>query len=106
GESETTQNDVNAKAEYKRLLSERFFAGLGTTFLYDDIADVDYRVNLNPSLGYFLIREENIRFNIEGGPTYVFEKVGGVKDDYLAPRVAERFEWSFSETGKLFQTAE
>lgn len=103
---ETTQEDATANAEYQRLLTERFYAGFGTKVKYDDIADIDYRVTLKPVLGYYLIKDEDIKLSVDVGPGYIFEKVGGIKDDYFAPRVSDRFEWKISETSKLFQTAE
>jgi len=95
-----------AVAEYKRLLSDRLYAGMGISASRDDIADVDYRVSPNPVLGYFLLKNERTRLNLEVGPSYLFEKVGGIKDDYLAPRVGERFELQITDNAKLFQAVE
>lgn len=101
-----THEDLRAKASYKRLLSDRFYVGFGPEFFYDEIAKVDYRVKLNPFVGFFLVREDRFRFSVETGPSYVFEKLDGVKDDYLAPRVGQRLEWDISETAKLYEEAE
>ena len=106
GQDTKTRDDLRATAQYDHLLSERFFVGLGTKVLYDDIADIDYRANVNPSLGYYLLRDNSFKFRVEAGPSYVFEKVGGEKDDYFAPRLAEGFEWAITCTSKLFQKAE
>lgn len=112
---DTTRDDFRAVASYKRLLSDRLYVGLTNNFLYDDIAGVDYRVSIFPSLGYFLIREDNLRFNIEVGPGYVFEELtsseiidgevieSSESNDYFAPRVGERLEWDISETAKVFE---
>jgi len=80
-----TQNDIRARGDYKHLISDRWYFGAGADFLHDNIADVDYRVKLNPALGYFLIKDTDLRFNVEAGPGYVFEKVGGETNDYFAP---------------------
>jgi putative salt-induced outer membrane protein YdiY len=103
---EQNRGDVIAKASYKRLLSKRFYLGTGLDFLHDDIADVSYRFTLSPNAGVFIVREEKIKLSLEAGPGYVWEEVDEIKDDYLAPRIANKFEWKFSETGKIFQTAE
>lgn len=102
----TTRNDVRANASYDYKYTERAYVGAGTKFLYDEIALVDYRVNLNPNLGYFLVKDPTFSFALEGGPGYTFEKVDGVDDNYLSPRIADRFEWIISCTSKLFQSAE
>ena len=104
--SNTTRNDFRASGQYNRLLSEKTFLGIGSKFFYDEIADIDYRVFIDPSAGYYLLKDNTFKFRLEAGPSYVFEKVGGVVDNYLAPRVADRFEWAISCTSKLYQAAE
>jgi putative salt-induced outer membrane protein YdiY len=108
GEKEVAQEFVRGDLTYKYLLGEeqRAYAGLGATALYDRIAEVDYRAVINPALGYFFLKEESVRLSGEAGPSYVFEEVGDVEDDYLAPRVAERFEWDITTSSKLFQAVE
>ncbi|MCB0320002.1 MAG: DUF481 domain-containing protein [Bdellovibrionales bacterium] len=101
-----TKEDITANVDYQRLLSERFYLGFGTKYLYDDIANVDYRYTLKPAVGYYFIKSDDMKFSMDVGPAYIFEKVGGVTDDFLAPRVSDRFEWKLSETAKFFQTAE
>lgn len=103
---DTSRNDFRFAAKYDRLIRERLYSGLGMRYLYDEIADVDYRLNIDPSLGFFLLRDNSFKFRVEAGPSYVFEKLGGEEDDYLAPRLADRFEWAISCTSKFFQQAE
>ncbi len=106
GGDKKTQENVKALAEYKRLLTDRFFVGMGGAFLYDDIALIDYRVTLNPAVGYYLLKDDEVKLSVEAGPSYIFEEVNNEKDDYLAPRAAERFEYVISKTSKVFQSAE
>ncbi len=103
---EQNRGDISTKASYKHLLSKRFYLGAGLDFLHDDINEVNYRFTLSPNAGVFLVREEDIKLSLEAGPGYVWEEVDDIKDDYLAPRIANRFDWKFSETGKIFQTTE
>ena len=102
----TTQKELRGDAEYKRLLSDRFYIGGVVNAIFDEIADVDYRYILGLPIGYFLIKEEDMKLNVEVGPAVVFEKVGGVKNEYFSPRIAERFDWNVSETAKVFQSVE
>lgn len=115
GEADTADSNVKVKnrqdvrfiQDYKRVFgNEKYYFGWNSDFLYDDIAQVDYRLNIAPTIGYFLLKEDNLSFSVETGPGYIFEKVGGVKDDYFAPKVGERLDWTFSETGKLYHLAE
>ncbi len=101
-----SKNDFRANARYDHLLNDGLYLGGGTKFLFDEVADIDYRSNLDPTVGYFFLRDNSFKLRLEGGPSYVFEKVSGEENDYLSPRVANRFDWAISCTSKLFQQAE
>jgi putative salt-induced outer membrane protein YdiY len=105
-EDVTTQRFVRGQATYQKLLSERTYLSTTGSFISDDISDIDYRAVISTSGGYYLIKSENTKLSAETGPAYVFQKQGGIKDDYLAWRVADNFSWEFSKTAKLFQYAE
>ena len=106
GGDKKTQENLKGLAEYKRLLNERLFVGFGGVYLYDDISLIDYRVTLNPVVGYFLLKDDELKLSVEAGPSYIFEEVDNVEDDYLAPRIAERFEYVLSQTSKVYQSSE
>lgn len=105
-EDETTQKQAKALADYKHLVSDRAYFAFGGRANFDEVAEIDYRYSINPALGYFLVKDEKIKFNIEAGPSYVFEKLDGLTDDYLNARIADRFEWTISDSAKLFQSLE
>ena len=108
GETDDSTNvdSSDALAEYKRLLTDRAYIGLGSDYVRDEISDIRYRVGIHPVVGYFLLKDDTYRFNVEAGPSYIFEEVSDIEDDYLAPRIAERFEYQISETAKLFEEVE
>lgn len=106
GVDEKTHEEVLFDSEYQNFIDERNYYGLGVSFENDEVADIDYRVFIKPVFGHYFLKDEKYRFNIEAGPAYVFEKLGGEKEDYLAPRIADRFEWKISDTSKFFQSAE
>ena len=106
GETQQTQEVVNAIANYKRVFDESYYGGFGTRFLYDGIADVDYRVFLKPALGTFLLRDDEFKLSVEAGPGMVFEEVGNISNEYFAPFVGQRVDWKISQTASLFETAE
>ncbi len=101
----TNVDETIGIAEYRHLISERAYFGALVNAERDDIADIDYRAIPSLVFGYFLIKNETMDFAVEAGPGYVFEKVGGVKDDYFAPRVGEIFNWQFSENARFFEYA-
>lgn len=117
GETSETQEDGSSKdvsdiqngglkADQGWTLGRRGYAGFSAELRSDKIADVDYRLILSPSLGRYLVRDDQGVARIDAGPAYVVEKVGGNSDDYVALRLANRIEWKLSETASLVQTAE
>jgi len=105
GVEDVTQREILGEARYRYLLNDRIYAAMGISAEYDEVADIDYRVSLDPALGFYAIKEEMIRLAFEAGPSHVFEEVGEIKNNYWAYRVAERFEWDLSESSKVFQSA-
>ncbi len=105
-DDEATQRLYLGGASIKHLLSDSAYIGFGVNGSRDEIADIDYRAIANPTAGYFVLKNSDYRLNFEAGPSYTFEKVGGEKDDYLSPRIANRFEWQISCTSKFYQAAE
>jgi putative salt-induced outer membrane protein YdiY len=102
---DTTRNDIIARAKYSRLFDERFYGAFGSSYFYDEIADIDHRVTVDPALGYFLLKDNTFKLSLEAGPSYVFEKVAGISNDYLAPAIGDKFEWAITCTSKIFQSA-
>lgn len=106
GERTATVENVRGIADYKRIYDETWFAGVGGSVFHDEIADLRYRGILSPGVGAFLFRDDDVKLSLEAGPAYVWEKKGDESDDFLAPRIANRFSWKISETARIFQTAE
>ena len=74
--------------------------------LYDDIALIDYRATLGPGLGAYLVKNDQRTLTLEAGPSYVWEKVDGASNDYLALRFAERYTCQALKNAKLVQSLE
>jgi len=103
---EKTVENAKLYGSLKKTLSPMTFASLDGAVLYDDIALVDYRVNLGPSIGAYLVKNDLRTLSLEAGPSYLWEKVDEVHDDYLAIRVGQRFTCQLSETAKFWQSTE
>lgn len=107
GESRArTKDNLRLNGEYKHIVSSRLFAGLGSSYTYDSIANVDYRAIISPSVGAFLYRQNKSSVSLEGGPSYVWERLGGIKDDFPAFRVANRAVVQLTETSAFYQSGE
>ncbi len=103
---DTSVENVHLFANVRKTLSEKAFAYTDGSLLYDDIAQVDYRAIIGPGLGVYLVKNKKTSLSIELGAAYVFEKVDSVSDDYMAVRAAERMEHRFSDTARIWQSAE
>ena len=103
----TTANTefVSAFGQYNHLLTERFYVGLRLDFLYDGIANLDYRVTVSPLAGYYLIKNTNTTLAVEVGPAAVTERYSGESSDtYFGIRFAERLEHKISDSTKIWQS--
>jgi putative salt-induced outer membrane protein YdiY len=108
GEEEGDKTTENAKAvlNYQYLVSERAYGVFNTSVEADDIAEVDYRSITSLGLGYYLMKNDAAFLTLDAGPAYVFEKKGGIEDEYAAVRAAQRYERVMTTNAKFWQSAE
>ncbi len=105
----TDQKNVDngkAFANARKTLSERTFLYVDSAVGYDDISLIDYRATLGVGAGGYLAKSDALKLSLEAGVSYISEDVAGQTADYAALRVAERVEYKFTETAKLWQSAE
>jgi putative salt-induced outer membrane protein YdiY len=98
--------DERAYAQFNHNFAERFYFGLRVEGLHDDIADINYRVTVSPLLGVHILKEKLTTLRFEAGPSFIAEEVGFKKREYIALRIAERFEHKFSDRARIWQSAE
>ena len=103
---EKTVENAKLFANVKKTLSPRTFMSLDGTAAYDDVADIDYRATLGPGFGAYLVKNARRELTLEAGPAYLWEKVGGARNDYLALRFAERYVCQALKNAKLVQSLE
>lgn len=104
--SEKSVDNSKAKLNYHRLLTPRVFLFGEGSYARDDIADVSYRYVVSAGPGYYFLKTDTLSLSGELGPGYLWEEVGGVTDDMLTLRVAERLEWKIAADAKLWQSCE
>ena len=105
-ESTVNANYAHGFAQYNRLFSDRIYAFARVEARHDDLADVAYRVALNPGAGYYFIKETNTDLCAEVGPGYVFEKLGSNENDYATLRAGEKFHYALNDRARLWQSIE
>ena len=92
--------------QYDRNISERFYVFGRAEYYADSVADIDYRFKLSPGFGWHLIKNDKTTLDIELGPGYVFQKVGGVNNDFASARIGNRFTYKLSDFARIWQSAE
>jgi putative salt-induced outer membrane protein YdiY len=105
-ETETTTANASAFGQYNHLFTDKFYGGIRLDLLHDAVADVSYRATVSPLAGYYLIKNPTTQLAFEAGPSFISERVGGESDQYIALRLAERFEHKFSDKARVWQSVE
>jgi putative salt-induced outer membrane protein YdiY len=108
GEQNNVRNAETYRAfvQYDRKLTERFYVYGRVGYFHDGIADIEYRYKLNPGFGWHLINNDKWTLDIEAGPGYVFQEVGGLSDSFLSLRVGEKLTYKISDRARFWQSAE
>jgi putative salt-induced outer membrane protein YdiY len=104
-EEEQTVGNAKAAANYKRKLAHAY-GYVDASVLEDTIADIDYRAMIGPGVGYYVLDNSRAKLGLEAGVSYVYERVAGVQDDYVACRFAERLDVKLSDTAKCWEAVE
>ncbi len=97
---------VRGYSQYNKEIGGGWYYGLFSELLHDDVADLDYRLTVNPVLGYYVFKTDRASLALEGGPAFVTERQAGNRNSYLALRFAERFEYKFTEDTRFWQSLE
>jgi putative salt-induced outer membrane protein len=99
-------NNYGGFAQWNHLFTERFYDYVRADANRDVIADLDYRFNLGPGAGYYLIKHTNTTLAVEAGVGYQYEHLGGEYNSFATARLAEKFEHTFSDRARFWQKAE
>jgi putative salt-induced outer membrane protein len=106
-DSKDNVNNYQASSQWNKLFTPRFYAYARASALRDVILDLDYRFNLGPGVGYYLIKNTNITtLATEAGTGYQDEHLGGDYNSFATLRLAERFEHKFDGHARLWQSLE
>jgi putative salt-induced outer membrane protein YdiY len=102
-----TQDYLKGYAQWNHLFTDRFYAGLKVDGLHDAIADINYRFTVDPMAGYYFIKKPQTELAGEIGPSYVYQQLDSQSaQSYAALRVAERFNHTFANGAKIWESVE
>ena len=114
-----SENNINALLQWNQILaSDRYFYA-NSTFRYDDIAHIDYRVLTGIGAGYYLVQRDGLLVAVETGPSYLAEQLQvpddlddegaghhGESDQEYMWRIAQRYKQTVGHSSKLWQSIE
>ena len=103
-EDEATTDEILLTASWKRLYSERNYAGLRLDGRHDELADIDFRIGLSALWGHYFKRDESTQFSWEGGLGFTFEEQGGMSDSFVNLYSGERFSHWVTDYTRIFQS--
>ncbi len=101
---ETTNKSLRLFGAYNRLLGEKFYFGLNTSLLTNEASLLDYRVDISPVIGYYFMRNDKGLLSAELGPGYAFESKDGVSDSFATIRLAQHFDYRWSDVTRIRQS--
>lgn len=99
-------NNYHAFGQWNHLFTERLYDYVRAEAMRDIIADLDYRINVGPGIGYYWIKGTNTTLSTEAGAGYQIEHLGGEYKSFATLRLAEQFEHKFNDRARLWQKAE
>ncbi len=99
-------NNYSGFGQWNHLFTEKFYGYARVDAMRDVIADLDYRFNLGPGVGYYLLKQTNTTLAVEAGIGYQDEHLGGEYNSFATARLAERFEHKFGDRARFWQNAE
>lgn len=105
--TETTNTDrAKAEAQSNWFLSKKMYTFYNLTTERDTKTKLDYRVTNGPGFGYYFLRNDDYLLSTESSVVYVVEEFDGNTDDYAAFRLAQKFEHTFVNGAKIWQSFE
>ena len=105
-DSKDNVNNYHLSGQWNHLFTEKLYDYVRAAALRDVILDLDYRFNLGPGVGYYLIKDADTTLAMEAGAGYQDEHLGGVYNSFATLRLAERFERKFDDHARVWQSLE
>jgi len=94
---------VHGFIDYKRLFTDRFYGDARIDGFHDDIASLQYRLVVGPAAGYYFIKSDASKLNLEVGPSFIDERLGHMDKSYVTLRVSERGEHALTKASKVWE---
>lgn len=103
GGSEETANEQKVTLKYEYNTSFKVYLYLQEYFEHDELENLNFRTISSFGPGYRLFSSEKIKYRLEGGPAFTYERYhGGITENNSGLRFGHYFDWQMLSTTKLF----
>lgn len=109
GKSDGVENaeQIHGFGQWDHTFYDDLYGYVRTEGLRDAIADIKYRVTLGPGVGYYFIKDKATTLSVEGGASYVFQRLGTNATSYATLRLAQKYDHKFTAYGThIWETVE
>ncbi len=104
---EETVNEQRATAKYEYKHTLRLYSFFNQYLEHDEIENLNYRLISSPGMGYRFVLKDALKYKIEGGPAYTYERFHGrITEDTRGLRIGQYFDWKILPTTAFFAKAE
>jgi putative salt-induced outer membrane protein YdiY len=110
GDTTTTKRQMFTSLQYDLFFRPKWYLYANARGEKDGVADLALRLTTGVGLGHQFVETDDLKFNIEAGPTWVSENYSDATEsiDYIAARVAWNLDWvlypglSFFHNGRAY----
>jgi putative salt-induced outer membrane protein YdiY len=114
GDTSTTKRQMFMGLQYDLFFRPKWYLYANARGEKDGVADLALRLTTGVGLGYQFAETDDLKFNIEAGPTWVSENYSDETEsiDYIAARLAWNLDWvlypglSFFHNGRAYPSLE
>jgi len=108
GENDSIKNSesLHGFGQINHLWNQHWYVFFREDGLHDGMEDLDYRFTTSPGVGYYLLRQTNMAFALEAGPSFVGQRIGDNDETYAGYRLATRAEYKLNAVTRFWETTE
>ncbi len=106
-ESAQTEGQLRGQADYRYKFGDKnMFGGVFSEAYHDALKDLYLRLKVGPNIGYYLIKEEDVKFDTTFGINYGYENSAINERDFAEYRAAANYVRELSETASCYLNVE
>ena len=104
GQDDTTEDKWFIRGKYDYFLNEKLYLYVNSFYEKDRISNLDMRFSVGSGAGYQWIERDDLNFNTEGGPSWVYERYTDPdqSESQIAIRLAYHLDKTLYEKVKAF----